>query len=299
MSIDKIIESFFGPIGPIVSIVVFFFKYIALFDYIALKFSRNKRRLAAALEIECPRPLQIGWNPHVELGDIFILESASRESVSHEWKFTLRNIKKENVRSLNVSWKFNFEIEELKKFATDNLHDFCRNASYDSIELSSEIRENMVTITGKKSKVGGEDHFKKPFFLEADGENEKINSIGDSESKEVNLPDGIVNSIIIYCLSLSNQSSKLQNQNPLSYALLPSITLKISYYLESVHHTKITQTIKINGKIRVWNFVRINEEPAKDLAALVKFDEIDYDKQEIEINHSAFDSVKSRRRKKP
>ena len=282
MSIDKIIESFFGYIV-----------WIAL-----LKFFPNKRRLDAALEIECPKPLQIGWNPHVALGDIFILESTSQKSVSHAWKFTLRNIKKENIRSLNVSWKYNFEIEELKKFAADNLHDFCHNASYDSIELSSEIRENMVTITGKKRKVGGEDNFKTPFFLEADGEN-KINSIGDSESKEVNLPDGIVNSIIIYCLSLSNQNSKLQNQNPLSYHLLPSITLKISYYLESVHHTKITQTIKINGKIRVWNFVRINEEPAKDLAALVTFDEIDYDKQEIEINHSAFDSVKSRSRKKP
>ena len=229
--------------------------------------------LAAALEIECPNPIEINWNPYIQLG-ISILESSSRKSVSHEWKFVIHNIKKENVRSLNISWKWNFEIKNLTQLAI-NLQEFCQNASSDSLELRSEINENQIAIKERKKMADGETSGQKNFFLGSEGI-EKLNSVKASGSIEVKLPDCIVDSIIIYCLSLSQINSKNLGSTFINY-LLPTITLAISYRLEN--NQTISQTFTIDGKISVW----ANGNPVNNLAALLNFDKIDYDKQLIEI----------------
>lgn len=231
----------------------------------------SRNRIIAALEIICPKDVSIKWNPI--FGSVLtIRENNSQKPESFDWKFTLKNIKKEPVRYLSLKWTIDVKIEnlilEVNNFLQDLSLKVVRSKTGNDLQFSIS-NSHLTTIQKRKDGTNTTN------YLLSSKEDDHLNSIFERNGAELCFPKGIINTITFYTLVMSQ---KIDTKHEFLVLPLPNIKLEISYLLESDNKTRITQTFCINAR-----FISsgANSVGLSDLA--ITFDPVDYNKQQIDI----------------
>jgi len=231
--------------------------------------------LATALEVECPKDVSIQWNP-IFGSVITVRENNSQNLAWFDWNFTLKNIKKETIRSLKIKWEIDINVNnlmvEIDSFLKDLSEKVTRGQTINDLKYLIAPQNTLTTVQKRKD---GTNTF---IYYLSNTEEDSLNSIPESGKSNLGLPKNIADTLMFYSIILSQ---KIDSNNNFIILPLPVIKLNISYFLEE-KNSKISQTFFISGKIASCG------KNAVGLTSLViTFDKVDYDKQLIDVEKNS------------